>query len=57
MSKRVVVVSFEVLGVCLGGVVVSVDFGGSSKYLNENFEDWSGEGFYVNSSWIWVSWF
>lgn len=57
MSKRVVVVSFEVLGVSLGGVVVSVDFGGSSKYLNENFEDWSGEGFYVNSSWIWVSWF
>jgi hypothetical protein len=47
----------EVWDVSLGEIVFSVDFGGSSKYLNENFEDWSGERFYVNSSWMWVSWF
>lgn len=46
-----------VWGVSLSEMVFSVDFGGSSKYLNENFEDWSGERFYVNSNWIWVSWF
>ena len=40
-----------------GGVVVGVDFGGSSKYLNENFEGWRGERFYVNGICIWVSWF
>ena len=33
----------------------SADLGGSSKYSNENFEDWSGERFHVNSSWTWVS--
>ena len=33
----------------------SEDLGGSSKYSNENFEDWSGEGFHVNSNWTWVS--
>ena len=31
------------------------DLGGSSKYSNENFEGWSGEGFHVNSNWTWVS--
>lgn len=49
-SRRVVAVSTEVQGVGSGGVVAGVDFGGSSKYLNENFEGRSGEGFYVNSS-------
>lgn len=33
----------------------SADLGGSSKYSNENFEDWSGERFHVNSNWTWVS--
>ena len=39
----------------LGGTVLSVDLGGSSKYSNENFEDRSGEGFHENSSWSWVT--
>ena len=33
----------------------SADLGGSSKYSNANFEDWSGERFHVNSDWTWVS--
>jgi len=32
----------------------SADLGGSSKYSNENFEDWSGERFHDNSIWTWV---
>ncbi|ORY66747.1 hypothetical protein LY90DRAFT_406271 [Neocallimastix californiae] len=39
----------------LGETASSADLGGSSKYSNENFEDWSGERFHVNSSWTWVS--
>ena len=45
----------EALGVSLGETAPSADLGGSSKYSNENFEDRSGEGFHVNSSWTWVS--
>ena len=45
----------EALGVSLGEMAPSADLGGSSKYSNENFEDRSGEGFHVNSSWTWVS--
>jgi hypothetical protein len=45
----------ETLGVSLGETASSADLGGSSKYSNENFEDRSGEGFHVNSSWTWVS--
>ncbi len=45
----------EALGVSLGKTAPSADLGGSSKYSNENFEDRSGEGFHVNSSWTWVS--
>ena len=45
----------EAFGVNLGETAPSADFGGSSKYSNENFEDRSGEGFHVNSSWTWVS--
>jgi hypothetical protein len=45
----------ETLGVSLGVTTPSADLGGSSKYSNENFEDRSGEGFHVNSSWTWVS--
>ena len=44
----------EALGVSLGETASSADLGGSSKYSNENFEDRSGEGFHVNSSWTWV---
>ena len=35
--------------------VPGADLGGSSKCSNESFEDRSGEGFHVNSSWTWVS--
>ncbi len=45
----------EALGVSLGETAPSADLGGSSKYSNENFEDRSGEGFHVNSTWTWVS--
>ena len=45
----------EGYGVNLAGAASSADLGGSSKYSNENFEDRSGEGFHVNSSWTWVS--
>ena len=31
------------------------DLNGRSKYSNESFEDQSGAGFHVNSSWTWVS--
>ena len=34
----------------LGETGSSVDLGDSSKYSNENFEDRSGERFYVNNS-------
>ena len=37
------------------GTASSADLGGSSNYLNEIFEDRSGEGFHVNSNWTWVS--
>ena len=43
------------LGVNLSETTHGADLGGSSKYSNENFEDRSGEGFHVNSSWTWVS--
>ena len=42
-------------GVSPGETGTSADLGGSSKYSNENFEDWSGERFHVNSNWTWVS--
>jgi hypothetical protein len=42
-------------GASLGETVPGADLGGSSKYSNENFEDRSGAGFHVNSSWTWVS--
>ena len=45
----------EATSVSSGGAATGADLGGSSKYSNENFEDWSGEGFHVNSSWTWVS--
>ena len=42
-------------GVSQSETAFSADLGGSSKYSNENFEDWSGERFHVNSNWTWVS--
>ena len=42
-------------GVSQSETAFSADLGGSSKYSNENFEDWSGEGFRVNSNWTRVS--
>ena len=48
-------VCYEALGVSLSKTAPGADLGGSSKYSNESFEDRSGEGFRVNSSWTWVS--
>jgi hypothetical protein len=48
-------VSDAALDVSPGETDSSADLGGSSKYSNENFEDWSGERFHVNSNWTWVS--
>ena len=45
----------EAFGVSLSETASSADLDGSRKYSNENFEDGSGEGFHVNSSWTWVS--
>ena len=45
----------EAFGVSLGETASSADLGASGKYSHENFEDRSGEGFHVNSSWTWVS--
>ena len=45
----------EASGVSLGQTASSADLGGSSKYSNENFEGRRGEGFHMNSSWMWVS--
>ena len=33
---------------------LGADLGGSSKYLNESFEDRGAEYSHVNSSWTWV---
>ena len=43
------------LDVSLSETASSADLGGSSKYSNENFEGRRGEGFHMNSSWMWVS--
>ena len=45
----------EASGASLCETVPSADLVGSNKYSDENFEDRSGEGFHVNSSWTWVS--
>ena len=55
MSRRAWCVCYEALGVSLSKTAPGADLGGSSKYSNESFEDRSGEGFHVNSSWTWVS--
>ena len=47
-------VCYEALGVSLSETAPGEDPGGSSKYSNESFEDLSGEGLHVNSSWTWV---
>ncbi len=36
-------VSDEAFAVKLGRTASSADLGGSSKYSNKNFEDWSGK--------------
>ena len=48
-------VVMKLFGVSLSKTAPGADLGGSSKYSNESFEDRSGEGFHVNSSWTWVS--
>ena len=45
------VVCYEAFGVSLSKTAPGADLGGSSKFSNESFEDRSGEGFHVNSSW------
>ena len=46
---------YEALYVSLSKTALGADLGGSSKNSNESFEDRSGEGFHVKSSWTWVS--
>ena len=55
MNRRAWRGCYEALGVSLSKTAPGADLGGSSKYSNESFEDRSGEGFHVNSSWTWVS--
>jgi len=55
MSRQVAAVNIEALGASPGGTAAGADLGDSSKYSNENFEDWSVEGFHLNSSWTWIS--
>ena len=45
----------EALGVSLSETAPGADLGDGSKYSNGSFDDQSGEGFHVNSSWTWVS--
>lgn len=47
-AGRAAAVSLEALDVSLGGAAPDSDLGGSSKYLNENFEGRSREGFQLN---------
>ena len=42
---------YEALGVSLSKTAPGADLGGSSKYSNDSFEEQTGEGFHVNSSW------
>ena len=42
---------YKACGVDLSATNPSADLGGSRKYSNGNFEDWSGEAFHVNSMW------
>ena len=53
-SRRAWEGCYEALGVSLSETAPGEDPGGSSKYSNESFEDLSGEGLHVNSSWTWV---
>ena len=46
----------EARGANLSETAPDADLGGSSKYSNGNFEDWSGARFYMNSSWTRVQW-
>ena len=55
MSRRAWGVCYEALVGTLSKTAPGVDLGVSSKYPNESFEDRSGEGVHVNSSWTWVS--
>ena len=45
----------EALVVSLNETAPDADLGGSGKYASESFEDRSGEGVHVHSSWTWVS--
>ena len=53
MSRRTWGVCDEVLGLSLSNTALGADLGGRIKYSNESFEDRSGEGFHVDSSWKW----
>ena len=55
MSWRAWGVDSEALVVSLNKTAPGADLGGSGKYASESFEDRSGEGVHVNSSWTWVS--
>ena len=47
-------VCYEALGISLSKIAPGADLGGGGKYSNESFEDRSGEGLHVNSSWVTV---
>ena len=55
MSWRAWGVVDETLVVSLNKNAPGADLGDGSKYASESFEDRSGEGVHVHSSWTWVS--
>lgn len=46
-SRMAVMMTVEICLVSVGGADVGEDLGGSNKYSNKNFSNWSGEGFHV----------
>ena len=53
MSGRAWGCCYEALGEGLSKPAPCANIRGSSKYSNDCYEDQSGEGFHVNSSWTW----
>ena len=51
MSRRVCGLVKKLSGASRSETDPGADLGGSSNYSNGTIEDWSGEGFYVNSGW------
>ena len=51
VSRRVCGLVKKLSGASRSETDPGADLGGSSNYSNGTIEDWSGEGFYVNSGW------